>query len=141
VQKGVHESPGMHARTRVHNHAGGLIDGHDVRVFVQDGERYLLRGCMERGRLGGIDVDRIARAHGVGCALRAAVDQHAAALDPGLNARAANVRQALMQRVIQALAGILLIQLDSQARASVTNCAKRVVTFSGKGSLPRCRPR
>ena len=39
VQQGVHQRAGMHARAGVHHHAGGLVDGHQVGIFIEDAER------------------------------------------------------------------------------------------------------
>jgi len=55
----------MHAGAGMYDHAGGLVDGDDVRVLVKDGERNLLGNGMERGGFGGLDVDLVTGPHQV----------------------------------------------------------------------------
>ena len=59
---------------------GGLIDGHKVGIFVEYGERNVLGGGVEGRRLGGLDIDGLAAAQGVGGAGGSAVHAHVFAL-------------------------------------------------------------
>lgn len=59
VQKRVYERSRMHACTGMHHHTGGLVNGHDVGIFVQDRERDLLGGGAKRGWMGGCDVNDV----------------------------------------------------------------------------------
>ena len=43
MQQGVHQRSGMDARAGVHHHAGGLIDRHQVGVFIEHGEGDVFR--------------------------------------------------------------------------------------------------
>jgi hypothetical protein len=119
MQERIDQRAGMDACAGMHDHAGGLIDGHDVRIFVEDGEGDLLRCGMERGRIGRLDVNDIRRPDGIRRTGGVSVDEHMAALDPTLHTGAADLGKALVHRVIQPFARILLIQLDSQAASSI----------------------
>ena len=52
VQQRVHQRAGMDARAGMHHHAGRLIDGHQVGVFVKDGERNVFGRGVQRRRFG-----------------------------------------------------------------------------------------
>jgi hypothetical protein len=119
MQERVDQCSGMDSRAGMHDHAGGLVDGHHVRIFVEDGERDLLGCGMERGRIGRLDVNDIHRPDGIRRTGRIPVNAHVALLDPTLHTGAADLWKALVHRVIQPFARILLIQLDSQAASSI----------------------
>jgi len=64
---------------------------------------------VERGGGSGFHVDRIPGAHRIGCLLTSRIHQNAALLDPILNPRAAEVRQALVQYVVEPFPGVVMI--------------------------------
>ncbi len=112
VEQGVHQGSRVHAGARVDDHAGGFIDGDDIFIFVEDGERDLFRSGVERSGAGGLDDDGIARSSQVRRAARVAVDADTAVLDPILQAGAAELGKTLVEDEIQALSGLLGCQLD-----------------------------
>lgn len=59
MQQRVNQGSRMHACARVNDHTGGLIDGHDVGIFVQDGEREWLGNGTKRSGLGGLDFNEV----------------------------------------------------------------------------------
>jgi hypothetical protein len=126
MQERVHQRAGMDACPGMYDHAGGLIDGHDVRIFVEDGERDLLRCGMERGWIGWLDVNDIRQPDGIRRTGGVPVNEHVPLLDPSLHTGAADLGKALVHRMIQPFARILLIQLDSQARLQYPYCGKRL---------------
>ena len=64
-------------------------------------ERDVFRGGPQRRRVGGVHVHGLAAAHRSRGARGSAVHQHAPALDPLLNARPAELRQALVEHLVQ----------------------------------------
>jgi len=50
VQDGVCQGAGPVAECRVHNHAGFLVDNHQVAVFIHDIDRDVFRGEFRCGR-------------------------------------------------------------------------------------------
>ena len=62
----------MNAGASVHDHAGGFIDGDQVRIFVENCERNLFRGGVQGSRPGRLDVDGLAGSNQVRRATRLA---------------------------------------------------------------------
>jgi len=59
VQQRVDQGSGMDAGAGVYHHAGRLIDGHHIRVFIEHGQGNGFRHGAERRRLGGFDVNSL----------------------------------------------------------------------------------
>ena len=107
MQQRIDERARMHARAGMHHHPRGLIDGHQIVVLVEHGERNIF-GCGAQGRrVGGLGFDRFPEADGMRGARRCAINQHAAVLNPALNAGAAELRQPFMEQLIQTLARVV----------------------------------
>ena len=96
----------MDARAGVHHHAGGLVDGHQIGIFVQDTQRNLLGFGVQRRELGRLGLDGIAFPHDVGCAACGVVHPHPSLFDPILQPGAAVDLQMLMQKLVQPLARV-----------------------------------
>ena len=112
-QQRVHQRSGVNAGARMHHHAGGFIDGDQVRIFVENGERYLFRGGVQGSRPGSrLDVDGLAGSNQIRRAARFAVYADAAVLDPILQTGAAVLGKTLVEHEIQAPSGLLGFQLD-----------------------------
>src|SRR5260370_6624163 len=107
----------MSPRTRVHRHAGGFMDGHQVRILVKRDEWNLLRLCMQRRWFGGLHVDGLAAAQRVRWPRIGAVHAHESTLDPILNAGAAVTGETRVQPVIETLARIRGFNLKDHAIA------------------------
>src|ERR1035441_91816 len=89
----------MYASAGVDHHAGGLIDGNQVAIFVEDGERDGFGRGAQGGRIGGFHFDGFAGAYGVGGAAGKAGHQDAAGADPLLQAGAAGLGEAFAGQV------------------------------------------
>jgi hypothetical protein len=90
----------VNAGARVHYHAGGFVDGYDVRIFVENREGNFFRGGVERSRRGRLDVDGIALSSQMRRPARLAVDADMAVLDPILQAGAAVLGKTLVEHAI-----------------------------------------
>ena len=89
----------------VDDEARGLVDGDDVLVFIEDVEGDVLGEGVERLQFRGFEFDGLSGAELIGCLLRHAVDACAVFVDPRLNTRAAELRQAIAQEVVEPGAG------------------------------------
>ena len=87
------------------HHAGGLVDYGQIRVFIDDVERNVLRRGLERRgmRLAGDDDLFAAAQLERGFGLRA-IDEHVALIDQQLHARAADAFKLRGEEVVEALA-------------------------------------
>ncbi len=89
VEQGVDQGAGVDAGAGVDHHAGGLIDGDDGGVFVEDAERDVFGSGVERWEVGGLEIDEVAGVEGLGGAGGRAIDESAAGFDPILDSGAA----------------------------------------------------
>ena len=96
----------MTAGAGMHNHAGRLIDGDHIRVLIENFERQGFRLCVEWRQLSRLNVDRFGAVQQVRPLLWRVVDPDSPGLDPPLQARAAVLRQPLMQIEVEPLTGI-----------------------------------
>jgi len=71
------------------DHAGGLVDGHHVVVFVQDLQRQRFRLGFERRQRLRFHFDGLVALQQIGGLHRRAIGAHAPAANPTLQARAA----------------------------------------------------
>ncbi len=88
-----------------------LVDGQDAGIFVEDLHRDILRRCFQRGQFGGFHCDgfsAVKRRRWLG---GRAVHCRSAILDPTLQASAAELRQLLLQKMVEPLPGVLLCDL------------------------------
>lgn len=85
----------------VHDEAGGFVDDDEVRVAVDDGKRDGLR-FEDRRRVGRrVDVDLLAGGELDARARRGAVEAHVAVADPGREAGAAVVGEAVGEEAVE----------------------------------------
>ena len=104
VQERVHQRPLRVARGRVHDHARGLVDHHQVRVLEKDRERDRLRRQVRRHGLGHAALDALAGAQLVRGLGERARDSDLALLDQPLHLRARQRRLEPRERDVEALA-------------------------------------
>lgn len=107
MQQGIGERSGMGAGTGVHHHSGRLVHGDDGIVLIQDVEWNIFRDCFEGRQLAGTDVDALVSAESIRSLRGAAVHQNVGRLNPVLEAGAAVLRKAVVEKLIQAFAGIV----------------------------------
>jgi len=106
MEQGIDQGSGMNAGAGVDDHAGGFIDGDEVVIFIEHGKRNRLRSGVQGRRREGPALDGFAGAGFVRGAGDGAIDEDAAKADPLLNARAAELGKALVQELIEPLAGV-----------------------------------
>ena len=87
VQQGVHQRPPVVTGRGVDDHAGRLVDDHEVGVVVQHGQRQRLRRRRRRGGGGYCHVDHVAGVHRVARPDRPLIEQHVAFPDQPLDPR------------------------------------------------------
>jgi hypothetical protein len=114
VQQSVDEGSGVNSGSGVHHHAGGLVDGREIVILIQDLERDIFRDSLEGALPGGLNGDLFTPAEEMGRAPGLAVDPHAADLDPFLQARPAELGEALLQDMVEAPAAVLSINGKEQ---------------------------
>ena len=105
----------MDAGSRMHNHAGGLVDDDDLRVFVDYVERDVFgreRGRRGRGQL--LDLDPLARAKLVRGLRGAARDENVAVLNRALERRPARRRDARGEERVEARARFLVRNFERE---------------------------
>jgi hypothetical protein len=85
----------------VHDHAGGLVDDHEVAVFVEDVERDVLGRDRRRELLGQVVLDNVARRDAVGGAARPAIEQDCRLPGEPRGGGAAEARSVLGQEAVQ----------------------------------------
>jgi|ERR1051326_4151238 hypothetical protein len=102
----------MDTGARVYDHAGRLIDGDYVLIFVEDREGNLFGSGVKRSQPGRLDVNGIARSGQVRRPARLAVHADATLLDPILQAGTAELGKTLVEHEIEALSGLLGCELD-----------------------------
>src|SRR5215471_17878165 len=105
MEQRVDKGSGLDAGARVYDHAGGLVDGDDRGVLVEDTQRDSLGRSLKRWKLRGLKIDGVASAQALRSASRRMVDEGAAGLDPVLYTGSAKLRQLLVEELIEAAAG------------------------------------
>ena len=108
AEQRVDQRAAMHSGSGVYHHARRLVDGDQVLVLVQHAQWDRFRFGAQGRQLVGLHVDAVTQAQYAGGSRRHAVYQHPFALDPILQAGAAELGEALMQRLIQTLAGMFV---------------------------------
>ena len=103
MQQGIHQRARMNTRPGVDHHAGRFVDSDHVGIFIEDGERNLFGGSVERWRRGRLNVDHFAAADGVRSASGKGVDGDMALFNPALNTRTADVGKTTVDNDIQPL--------------------------------------
>src|SRR5579864_8754069 len=128
----------MPPRAGVDHHAGGLIDGDQIRVLKEDFDRQVFRLGMERRQLCGLNLYRFGATQQIRRLLWRIVNSHAAGPDPILQARAAVFGQSLMQIVVQPLTRIVSrgFQMDHEGTTSYIQEVIRsaIVPVAGVGT-------
>ena len=119
MQQRVHQCPRVNARPGVHHHTGGFIDSYHVRVFVQHRERDRFGRGVEPRRFGRFHRDGLTRAYRVRGPRRRSIQQHAAAPDPTLDPGTAEFGQALVQHLVQPLAGLVGFHIEEHGNRAV----------------------
>ena len=88
--------------SRVHHHARGFVDHHDVLIFVEQFDGDCFRGGVQARPLEYFDFDSFARGDAVGRSRRFPGDPHAPLLDQFLHARTAQLREVHYQVAVEA---------------------------------------
>jgi hypothetical protein len=83
IKQRVDQRAGVHSRARVNHHAGGLVDGYEIVVFIEDAQRNRFGHGAQRGQFGRLDLDAVALPQQARRPLGRSVHAHAAILDPG----------------------------------------------------------
>src|SRR6266542_671555 len=97
----MHQRPGVVARRRMHDHAGGFVDHHQVVVLVDDLQRDQLASDLSHEGLGQFDVDHVALGY-ARCGLgRAVVEKDEVAFGEARRRSAAEVRQLLGHETVE----------------------------------------
>jgi hypothetical protein len=103
AEEGVDQGAARGAGTGVHGHAGGLVDGNDVVVFVKDVESNGLGFDAQRGAGLDLDLDALPGAEAVRTFGWAGIDEHKAGFDEFLDASAADVAEARSDLLVESL--------------------------------------
>src|ERR1035441_3243427 len=121
----------MYASAGVDHHAGGLIDGNQVAIFVEDGERDGFGRGAQGGRIGGFHFDGFAGAYGVGGAAGKTSHPDAAGADPLRKAGAAELGKPLAKQLVEPLGGVLRRRGEAERRNHASDRAPLGVEVSG----------
>ena len=122
MEQGIDEGAGVDAGAGVDHHAGGLIDGDDGGVFVEDAERDVFGSGFERREVGGFEIDEVAGVEGLGGAGGRAIDESAAGFDPILDSGAAVLWELGVEVVVEAAAGRIGLDGELHARTPDWRC-------------------
>jgi hypothetical protein len=101
VQQGVHQGPGVAARAKMHDHAGGLVDGDHGVVLVEHREGYVFGLGPEGRRSGWIHLDALSPTQFERRLGGPSIDAHTPGPDPGLQAGPAELGKCLLEEMVQ----------------------------------------
>src|SRR5882762_6237982 len=107
AKQGVHQRSGGIAGACMHGHAGRLVDGQDVLVFVENIERNGFGFSTQRRARPDFDGDVLAASHAMRALCRASIDEHQSRGDEFLHTRAADAIEAGSDALIEAFAGLV----------------------------------
>ena len=105
VEEGVDEGAGAAAGAEVDDEAGGLVDGDDAGVLIEDVEGDVFGEGAEGFQAGGLDGDGVAGVEFGGGLGGGAVEEDATVIDPGGEAGAGEFGQAGGEEVVEAGTG------------------------------------
>lgn len=139
MQQSVNQRSGMDARAGVDHHAGGLIDGDEVVVFIEHRERDVLWRGLQRRERRGVHVDEFGAADCVGSTLGDAVNSDAPGFDPPLNTGATELGEAGVKEGIQPRAAVKIRRGEFQA--AYLAAVRRLMSMPRPGlCVSRMRP-
>jgi len=90
----------------MYHHAGRLVDRDYIVILIEDFERQILGYRAERRQVGGRHMNLLRSLQQIRALSRNSVHLHAALIDPCLQARPAVLRKLIVEKLVQALAGV-----------------------------------
>jgi len=102
----IYQGARMASGARVYHHAGGFVDGDDVRVLIEDFKRDIFGDGAEWRELGRFQLNLIRAFQQVRRLRAGAVHLYTPLSDPRLQPRPAVLRKAIVQELVQAFARV-----------------------------------